>query len=210
MSKHKYIDYELLNNQELYFYYWLEELYNHGYIDYIHNKQITYPLNNPLTITWNKQLKTKVKPVDVKLIKERSYTPDFIFRFSKKSKGIFYYEDSESNNIRPFFPNLNSDNLIHVDTKGEYTRVYTSSITFGDRQAIMWDKHSIFVQVVKPYIRLGKKCLFETTFTPAKVITKEVFLRDDKKRKIKKGDSKIKYKTKTLKQFINELQNKTT
>lgn len=207
MSKHKLINYELLNNQELYFYYWLEELYKNGYIDYIEKNQQTFDLNDDVVFNWNKQLKTKIKPMSFNLIKQRNYTPDFIFNFTKKAEGIFYFTEETPLSKRLYFPMVNPNNKVLVDTKGEFTRIYTSSITFGDRQAIMWNRHDLYVQIVKAYIREGKKCLFQETFTPAKVRYAEVYKRNDKKRKIKKGDSKIKYEIRTLNQYIKLMSN---
>lgn len=200
----KKINFKFDSDQERYFYYWLEELYNAGYIDLILADRKSFDLNNPLTINWTKQLKTKNKPMEISLIKTRSYTPDFIFRFTKKAKNIFYFDPDIPTKKRKPFMVLGSDDYIYVDVKGQYTRTYTSSITFGDRQAILWDKYKIFVQIVKPYIREGKSCLFEKTFTPRKVLKEQVYLRDNSKRKIKKGDSKIKYKVRKLNEFVKE------
>jgi len=201
MNKNKKINFKPENQQEEYFYYWLEELYDNGYIDYIEPERLSFNLNDELEINY---LDSKDKLKSKKLIKKRSYTPDFIFIFNDKSENIFFYKE---NNKSCTFPSISDKilNKIYVDTKGEYTKHYSSSITFGDRQVMMWYKHNIFVQIVKPYIREeGKKSLFEETFTPKKVIQKEKYLKDIPNRNIKKGDSKIKFKVKTLKEFINE------
>jgi hypothetical protein len=201
----KLINYKFDSSQEEYFYYWLEELYNAGYVDYIVKDRKSFVLNNPLSVNIIKVKKTKTKSTSsnkqLDLIKERTYTPDFIFSFAEKAKGIFFYEENQEENIFPVFNNLHQ---VYVDNKGEYTRHYSSSITFGDRQAMMWDKHKIYIKIIKTYIKEGKKCLFQQTFTPKKVLQKEVYLKDIPNKNIKKGDSKIKYKIKTLNEFINE------
>jgi hypothetical protein len=208
--KNKKITYKFDSGQEEYFYYWLEELFDLGYVDDITGNRTSFILNTSLDITHTKTKKLKTKELksehDLKLIKERSYTPDFIFKFNSKSKGIFYFTDKEERRI---FPLVSKDGLSYVDTKGEYTSHYNSSITFGDRQAMMWDKHGIYVQIIKAYIREGKKCLFEETFTPKKVIAKEKYLKDISNKNIKKGDSKIKYKVRSLNEFIKNINNLT-
>jgi len=196
----KKINYKLLNSQEEYFYFWLEELYDNGFISRIEPEQISFILNNPLNINYNKsKSKNKSVTVPMKLIKERSYTPDFIFEFTKKAENVFYFTDSSNKQVFPF---INKDNKTYVDTKGEYTKHYSSSITFGDRQAMMWDRNSIYVQIIKAYIKEGKNCLFEQTFTPKKVLNKEKYVKDIPNKNIKKGDSKIKFKVRTLDEYL--------
>ena len=199
----KQINYKFLNSQEEYFYYWLEELYDNGFISRIEPDQLSFTLNNPLNIDYTKiKGKSKVTTAQLKLIKERSYTPDFIFEFTNKAENVFYFIENSNKQIFPF---VNKDNKIYVDTKGEYTKHYSSSITFGDRQAMMWDRHSIYVQIIKAYIKEGKKCLFEETFTPKKVVKKEVYLKDIPIKNIKKGDTKIKFKIRTLDEYLESV-----
>lgn len=192
---------KFLNSQEEYFYYWLEELELHGYVKNIKYNLDSFVVNNPLNVS---HLKAKSKSQniieDMKLIKERSYTPDFIFEFTSKSEDIFYFKP---NSVKKIFPFVNNDNKTYVDTKGEFTQHYSSTITFGDRQAMMWDKHKIYVQIIKPYIReSGKNCLFEQTFVPSKVMLKERYIKDMPNKNIKKGDTKIKFVVNTFDEFI--------
>jgi hypothetical protein len=70
---------------------------------------------------------------------------------------------------------------------------------------MMWDRHSIYVQIIKAYIKEGKKCLFEETFTPKKVVKKEVYLKDIPIKNIKKGDTKIKFKIRTLDEYLESV-----
>jgi hypothetical protein len=199
----KQINYKFLNSQEEYFYYWLEELYDNGFISRIEPDQSSFTLNNSLSIDYTKiKGKSKLTTAQLKLIKERSYTPDFIFEFTKKAENVFYFIENSNKQVFPF---VNKDNKIYVDTKGEYTKHYSSSITFGDRQAMMWDRHSIYVQIIKAYIKEGKKCLFEETFTPKKVVKKEVYLKDIPIKNIKKGDTKIKFKIRTLDEYLESV-----
>lgn len=189
------------NTQEEYFYYWLEELEKEGYVKNITYNSNSFNLNDSLSVNYKKITGKKTEIKELKLIKERSYTPDFIFEFTEKAKGIFYFEENEDKKI---FPLISKDKKIYVDTKGEYTKHYSSTITFGDRQAMMWYKHQIYVQIIKPFIKDGKKCLFEQTFVPSKVLKKEKYLKDIPNKNIKKGDSKIKFDVKTLNEFISQ------
>lgn len=195
-----------LNSQEEYFYYWLKELEEHGYVKNIKFTEESYELNKGLNISLIKLSGKKLTPKNSskKLISIRTYTPDFIFEFTEKAKDIFYYKE---NDVESLFPLISKDNRIYIDTKGEYTLHFSSSITFGDRQAMMWDKHQIYVQIVKPFINKEKgKSLFESTFTPKLVIKKEIYKKDNAVKKIKKGDSKIKFKVRTLNEFLSKYE----
>ncbi len=163
------------SKDELYFSYFLEELYNEGLISEIQDK-ISFKISDKFI--YNKKV----------LIKEKYYTPDFVFK-----------TDDVLNDI---FPKVNNE-FCYIDVKSEYTKHFNSSITFPDRQAMMLEKNGIYVQKIIPYSFSNKKCLFRDTFTPEKVIQEERYKRDGKNGKI--GESKIKYKITTFNEWKKKL-----
>jgi hypothetical protein len=172
----KLINYKLDSSDEEYFYEYLKELHKYKLIIEIVPHRITYKIFDKVIVN-NK-----------KLIGDKYYTPDFIFKIDNKLNDIFY---------------VNHDGYVYVEVKGENTSRFNTSYTFPDRQAMMWIKHSIYVQKVIPHIRSYKtikNCLFKSTFVPKSVIDKEKY-----KRGVNKGKTKIVYPYKTIKEFINEL-----
>ena len=198
------IDYKLLNNEELYFYYWIEELYNEGYIDYISSEQKVYSISNKTEIEWIKKTKKKESSNSFILLPERTYTVDFSFRFSKKSLNLFYYESQFPVDKRLPFINVNKDDIIYVDIKGEFTRNFTSGVTFPDRQSIVWNLYKNYIHKIIPFGKKNNR-LFNKTFVPKKVQELEIYKTTTKFGK--KGEVKKKFNLKNLKEYINEREN---
>lgn len=115
------------------------------------------------------------------IIRSKSYTPDFKFKIDDRLSKFFY---------------SSSDGYTYVDVKGDYTKHLSSSITFPDRQAMMWMVHNIYVNKIIPHSN-KVKCLFKDMYTPSKFVKNMQY-------KNKLG-SKITYPTKTIKEFLNEL-----
>jgi hypothetical protein len=122
-------------------------------------------------------------PAEYGRVKPKVYTPDFIFSINDKT---FQHANNQHLKVSP-------DGLVYVDVKGEYTKQLTSSITFPDRQAMMWDKHSIYVNKIVP------TKLFSKTFVPYSLIKTEVYKKDTKTNKV--GDSKFKFKVNTYAEY---------
>ena len=188
------LSYNFDSKEEEYFYYWLEELKNQGYIEWIFPHQKTYVVMDAVV---------KHRPKSFNLTRERKYTPDFIFKFNNKARGIFYYDEEEGYKNRPFLFCNNNRGIIYVDIKGSFTRNLSSSVTFPDRQSIMLNRYNIYVQKTIPYDVTNRKknTLFAKTFTPDVMIKREVYKKTIKN-KWNKGDSKLKYKVTKLDKFI--------
>lgn len=180
------------STEEDYFYEWLLELQNNSYIDYIHSNKKSYKLNKVVLA------KAKLKKKQVTLIKQKTYTPDFIIRFTEKARGIFFYDNGDEKSS--LFYCHNNRRLCYIDVKGSFTRNLTSSITFPDRQLLMYTRHNIYVNKVIP---IGKddKCLFAKTFTPTYVDKLEKYKVKPKDKTKSVGDSKLKFPVKTLSQY---------
>jgi hypothetical protein len=199
------INYTFDSKEEEYFYAWLLELYNIGYIDWIYPNKKTYCVINETLSTRMAKLKTKDKYELFILTKKREYTPDFIFKFNPKAYKIFYHDSKGGYENRPYYYCNNNRGIIYIDVKGGFNGNRKSDMIFPDRQSAMVEKFNIYVQKVIPYA-LGKKyinkeTLFKKTFTPQIMINTEVYL-NDRKNKWKKGDSKLKYKVTKLNEYL--------
>tara|TARA_R100000951_G_scaffold67823_2_gene57284 strand:- start:401 stop:1021 length:621 start_codon:yes stop_codon:yes gene_type:complete len=205
MSK---INYGFDSTEERYFYYWLVELYEIGMIDWIYSKRKTYRIVDEVKASRIIKMKTKSKTKSFILTKKRDYTPDFIFKFNDKAKGLLYYDKEEGYENRPYFYCNNNRGIIYLDIKGEFAGKLTSSITFPDRQSLMGHRFNIYVQKVIPFAKkVSKTTLFKSTFTPQKMIDEQVYSKTTVNRKTnkikwRKGDSKIKYKVTKIKEFL--------
>lgn len=125
--------------------------------------------------------------------KPKVYTPDFVFKF-----------DTDSPLSKVLKPS--KDGYVYVDVKGAFTRNLTSSITFSDRQAMMWDNHGIYINKVIPHsnkvskVNKTNQSLFCKTFVPKAFKSMMIY-----KTTKSKGLSKIKYESKTYEEYM-ELQ----
>lgn len=194
------LNYELQNKEEEYFFLWLKELQSNGYIDYIKPDQITFQLFPRHEVHWDKKLKTKISIKSFNLFNESVYTPDFCFKFSHKARNILSYSPNKAVDARKIFIDINTSGAIYVDVKGGFEGKFKSSMIFPDRKAIMWNVHNKYIHKIKPFVNKTKStCLFAKTFTPKKVIAAEVY-----KIKSKRGQSKLKFETRSLNEFINK------
>jgi hypothetical protein len=211
MNKTKETTIDKINDEERYFSYWLDELIEAGYVTKKY-EQKSYVLTDEVKAIRSWDTKRGPKSEEFTLIPEHSYTPDFEFVFSDKSKNLFYHDQLGGYEYRPFFycDNWPIPGKCCIDIKGAFVQQFNSAITFPDRQAMLWQRHQIYVQKVIPFDLSGKKkTLFSLTFTPKKVI-EELVYKTDKQGKWKKGDSKIKWKVKTLEEYVSQHATTTT
>lgn len=198
----KKINYTFESDEERYFYEWLVELYDLGYIEWIYPDKKTYKIVNNVITTRVIQQKTKEKKELFILTKERKYTPDFIFKFNDKAKALLYHDNTGGYNSRPYFYCNNNRGIIYVDVKGSFGGKLNSSITFPDRQSIMCDRFNIYVQKVIPYAnKPNKQTLFRDTFTPQILIDTAVY-KSTRAGKWVKGASKLKYNVTKVNEYL--------
>lgn len=199
------INYTFDSEDEKLFYNWLEELLALDLVEIRPDRQ-TFTLNEqvcyPVLVPFKKKEDDLVKGVKI-LIKVKTYTPDFIFRFKKPifsmNLGIEHAQYAITSLI------TSADGWCYVDVKGSFTRNLSSSITFPDRQAMLYQKHGIYVNKVicnnaKDTDTKGN-CLFKATFAPL------VFIENSLRKRVGKngeqiGDSKVKYKINTVQEWI--------
>jgi len=183
------------NKEELYFSYYLDELIEHKLITSYSYEEETFELSEDVKYAYRKytQLKTKVKKQTIvkSLLKPCTYTPDFVIIADKPLEGFF---NIIANN--PIF--ISTDDLkCYVDVKGLFAgRTNSTQYTFPLKQKWMYQKYGIYTNKVVP------EKLFAKTFTPKKVIEEEVFKRDNIKKGIKKRDSKLKFKVRTIEEYL--------
>ncbi len=180
------------SDEEMYFYWWLEELQEAGYIDSIEHHPMPYKLSDPVIGEYEKQLKTKVKEETEELIKGHIYTPDFKIVWSEKAEGLFYEHigslnrKKEKNSLKYLISTHGSRTIIEVKPlfdQNNMTRL------FKINQKWTYEKHAVFVNMIVP------EKWFNKTFTPNR------FLTTNKSGKARK----IKYKNViSLKDFVGE------
>lgn len=183
-GEYKGIAYESL--EELAFLQWASEARKAGYIQHI-ERAASYLLSDAVHHNWAQQLKTKSKPMTQLLLHGHSYTPEFritwnrcalgtfvhLFNMQCKKEALFvgHYEVGELVTIvevKPLFDQNNMERLFKVNQKW------------------MWEKHKVFVNLVKP------QQLFKETFTPGEYRTTP------------SGRPRlIKWTIKTISQFLN-------
>jgi len=144
------LNYKFASNEERHFYNWLLELHDKGYVEWIYSEQKTY-------LVFDKVY--GYNPKQFTLIKDKYYTPDFIFKFSNKAYNLFYYDEKGGflKKKKPFFYCNNNRGIMYIDVKGAFTRNLSSSVTFPDRQSQMANRYNIYVQKTIPYDLSNKK-----------------------------------------------------
>ena len=186
------INYSFDSEEEKIFYQWLLELYNKQIVKRIEPDRISFSIFDKVEYDSFKKSGKKYVSVKKALIQEKIYTPDFIFELDNNYATQLGLERKE----KPLLPLIiSSDGMCYVDVKGAFTRNLTSSITFPDRQAMMYSKHSIYINKVIPYSK--KKCLFKETFYPKSFISDQIYKVGDKK-----GTSKLTGDVKTIDSFL--------
>lgn len=181
---------EFDSDEEMYFYWWLEELQEAGYIKKIVHHPMPYKLSDPVIGVYEKQLKTKVKNESEELMKGHIYTPDFLIIWNEKARGVFYEHQcsynrrKEKNSLKYLIGNT----ATVIEVKPLFDQNNMSRL-FKINQKWVYDKHGVFVNMVVP------EKWFNKTFTPNR------FLTTNKSGKARK----IKYKNViSLKDFVGE------
>jgi hypothetical protein len=185
------------SDEEMYFYWWLEELRQAGYIKEIIRDVEPFDLSSRLSITYTvkTQLKTKIKEKekDITILHPHIYTADFkviwadkalhklhepIFVVGSNINILFY-----SNVV---FPDPNGIVFSFFEVKPTYDQNNMTRL-FTVNQKWVWDKFAVFINKVIP------EKLFSDTFTPMRYLT------TNKSGKLRK----IKFKVRTLEEYLS-------
>ena len=191
------------SDEEVYVAMWLQELLEAGLIARWSKTDITFHMTAGLKREYIKetQLKTKLKR-ETKiqtLLRPSEYTPDFIVNFTQEGHLLMVGSLSPES---IFIPDL----LFYKNTPGVVLEVKPTfdqnnmERLFKLNQKFLWEKDKIFVNLVEPV------ALFKKTFIPShaipyfqyKVVTKKLIAKGKKK-----GDWKLDFIPKTLKQYLD-------
>jgi len=173
------------SDEEWYFSFYLDELYEAGYISEYELYPDSYILSDAVFYEYEKQLKTKTKMIVKKLMREHIYSPDFRIIWADKARGVFF--DSiygQTNLLKVPFITI-SDNISIVEIKPVFDQNNMTRL-FITNQKWMYHKLGIYVQKIVPVK------LFEQTFTPKR------YLLTDKSGKPRK----LKYQPRSLETFV--------
>lgn len=177
------------SKDELYFSWWCEELKERGIIENFTRCE-SYELNNGLigNYTFKKVLKTKTVNVEKKqtLIPIKVYTPDFKIVWNIELSNKFQESLLNIHGIeltKPFIVQGYDTSIVEIKPQFDQNNM---TRLFKTNQAIMWDKHNIYVNMI-----VYQK-LFEDTFTPTR------FLLTTKTLKARK----IEWEVRTLDEFL--------
>jgi hypothetical protein len=210
MSKSKIIEYDehkFKSPLELYFYFYVKELEEYGFLTNISYETSTFELTKPYSRDYLQQGKKKLMTKSEHIFQKSSITSDFTFDFLPKAEGIFYIGNNPINCLAKEIPfRLADEDGIDlqclVEVKSIQMRSSTSSnVSWPYKAKFCLREHNKLIYKIQPYSPQGRNCLFEKTFTPKNVLKLEVYKKNCKFGG--KGDSKIKYQTRTLGEFLN-------
>lgn len=197
------------STSERYFSYYLEELQEAGFIKKWYYEQDTWELTPKLEITYLKRLKTKIKEETEFLLHPSSITADFTIIWEEKARNIFFLDVNlpiKDVKLIPFRVSEFVRNRYHTYVECKQVKTFkanNSDISFPYKQKFLYQLYEIYLQKIKPFTpNNSPTCLFKETFTPMKVAEEERYVKRTADNKI--GDSKLKYKVRTLKEFLND------
>jgi len=184
--------------EEAYTSWYLDELGNAGYISEYAFQPESFSLFAKCTYQYSKQLKTKKKILEVAILQEHLYTPDFRVLWSDRVMGVLFknIENVGLNKGAPFWamePPIYDNELLFESIwevkplfdRNNMTRLFTIN------QKWMYSKYGIYVQKIIP------QKLFKYTFTPKKYL-----LTDMGKQK-----RKIIFEVRTLEEYVKLRKN---
>ena len=146
---------------------YIEELMEHGYVQKLERAEsirLSERLENKYTQVV--EMKTKSKEVEKNqvLLEEHIYTPEFVVTWTQKGSELFVDSlvgSSTGKLNKPFIKTYGYDTLIEV--KPEFDQNSMERL-FKINQKWVWDKHEVYINLVKPLK------LFEKTFVPKKYL----------------------------------------
>lgn len=169
------------SNEEMYFSWWLDELKE---IKFLFNYErgfplyLSYPVKESFMVTYQtkKQKKNKTKIVDKHLLDGHIYTPDFIINTLQRN----FFEDILGMTLY--------DAQCYVEVKGDYDANNMTRL-FRVNQKWVYKELELMINLVKI------PSLFKKTFTPARYLLTDQTMKP----------RKLKYKPRSLKEFLEEL-----
>lgn len=171
--------------EEVYFIWYLQELFKRGYISMVRYEFDHYNLSDSLWIHTTEQLVTKTNIKERQLFKRHSYTPDFNIYWNSNAYGLLtnIFGNASHSLAIPFW-----NKISRIEIKGNFDR-HNMTVVFRMNQKWVWSKYHIYIQLVKIPL------FFKTSFTPSRYL----------KQNIKKGDRAIDFNTETADNFLKRL-----
>ena len=199
------------SNEEKYFHWYLKELINCKIVTSFIYQPKPFILFEPVSLSYRKQLQTKVKTTDVALLQDHQYQADFMFFWNPDTSNIqeklfIGLTDTLSTSYKqyPFVANFSKKRNCYyslIDVKGTYNQ-NDAWRRFSIEQKWVYQNFKIYVQkiITHPHVtRTGKmipmNALFSNTFLP------ERFLLTDKSGKKRK----INYQFKLIKEYLHNI-----
>ena len=192
------------SQEEVWMSMWLEELQKAGYVRFWRRNVDPILITPAYKIDYVKKIelktKTKYEEKEFTLLQDLQYTPDFELAFTKK--GYHFFCSPRSGNVKPnryFFQR--QDETFFIEVKPTFDQ-HEKTAKFSLIQKFLWDKYRMFVDLIIP------EHLFKDTFMPLAAMDDFRYKKaptGKNKGKKKAGDWKVDYIPKTLKEFINEV-----
>jgi len=183
------------SKEELYFYWWLEELKKNGYVNQIKHEPLAF-LFPGLTTEYTDRSTKKGTVKETVLISDSKYTCDFYIEWNQKARGLFYDLMIDNSKDKPVY-NKSIRKILAHDFTGKHISYIEIKPSFDKnnmtrlvKTKIAWtmDIHNVFVNLIKI------PDWFKYSFTP-----KRYLITDNTKK-----PRKIKYQVTTLDEFKNK------
>lgn len=196
----EYKDWVFKSDLEFQFCLYLEQLQEAGFIKEFGYETLKLDISPSIYESYLVQLKTKIKEDKEFLMRENTYQPDFILTWSEQAKNVFYLDREVPITCKigdiPFrlAYNINVEPISYIEVKPNFEGNLNSSKEFTIIQKWLYQDKGIFVQKVKP------EKLFAKTFVPDRLIEENVYKVNTKFST--KGQSKFKFRPKTLQEYL--------
>tara|TARA_R110000765_G_scaffold96266_1_gene181050 strand:- start:2954 stop:3565 length:612 start_codon:yes stop_codon:yes gene_type:complete len=157
---------------ELFFAWYLDDLMWAGYVDSWSYEEEVFELAAPLKLTWQKQMRTKIKDMKMSFLEKCTYNPDFKICWNESAKGILYYnieEDICDPKDLPYFASQYNVSRIEIKPSHDFQNKTAQAVI-----KIKWLMQlGTYVQLVIPTPSVSKtgkvspsNALFHKTFVP--------------------------------------------
>lgn len=149
------------SNEEVEFHHWLTEAEDKGLVDHVIYQPSPFVLSQEVSLTYAKQMKTKVKHVKKHLLRPHMYTADFVF-----CPTVVWWQYFGQDFLWSSSDVVQSDRQrigerIWVDVKGSWTgRGGTQELSINKKW--VYQKYGVIINTVRP------TKLFQKTWVPDK------------------------------------------
>lgn len=172
---------------------WLQELVARGWVESFCHQPLSLNLSEKVSLDYIKELRTKSVDEKVNLLQGHVYSYDFHVFFYPKAKDVFVnclLEDKSGflkyNKSVPLIGYQTDKELGHliavrIEVKPNFDKNNMTRL-FSINQKWVWNRHKIFVNLVKPFPLIGKGGFFQETFCPGRYLKQDKNI--NKRRKI--------------------------